>query len=248
MPASWSASLCPCMVYRTEQAAPLTKISAMPQRKHCLGSATPQRNIVFLISPTRAHACLISCSGRKKNIHSRCCLSTTNQPVRLFSMLFTTSSEESRREDVGTRARSKLPATHGIHGIAWICACHCLPCLPREGMELILQLPAICARSWPSVVRQAPALYFSSSSHQSLRNVAEEEDLRVLAPTNHTLLPLGFSKDFETFCGSLFCLGFARVIRRCTSTLIRSQSLHISSTSTVLRLFHVGSRQRGQDR
>jgi len=126
----------------------------------------------------------------------------------------------------------------------------CVPLspLPREGMELMLQLPEICARSWPSVVRQAPALYFSSSSHQSLRNVAEEEDLRVLAPTNHTLLPLGFSKDFETFCGSLFCLGFARVIRRCTSTLIRSQSLHISSTSTVLRLFHVGSRQRGQDR
>ena len=117
-----------------EQAAPLTKISAMPQRKHCLGSATPQRNIVFLISPTRAHACLISCSGRKKNIHSRCCLSTTNQPVRLFSMLFTrfvTSSEESRREDVGTRTRSKLPTTHGIHGIAWICVCHCLLCLGR---------------------------------------------------------------------------------------------------------------------
>jgi len=48
-----------------------------------------------------------------------------------------------------SRARSKLPATHGIHGIAWICACHCLLCLGREGMELILQLPAICARSWP---------------------------------------------------------------------------------------------------
>jgi hypothetical protein len=54
------------LAYRTSRPPPLTKISAMPQRKHCLGSATPQRNIVFLISPTRAHACLISCSGRKK--------------------------------------------------------------------------------------------------------------------------------------------------------------------------------------
>jgi hypothetical protein len=57
---------------------PPPKISVMPQRKHCLGSATPQRNIVFLISPTRAHACLISCSGRKK-IHSRCYLPINNQ-------------------------------------------------------------------------------------------------------------------------------------------------------------------------
>jgi hypothetical protein len=122
---------------------PPTKISAMPQRKHCLGSATPQRNIVFLISPTRAHACLISCSGRKKNIHSRCCLSTTNQPVRLFSMLFVTSSEESRRRRYSSSIQPPRNAWHPWHRVD---LCVPLSPLPREGMELILQLPAICAQ------------------------------------------------------------------------------------------------------
>ena len=64
------------------------------------------------------------------------------------------------------------------------------------------------------------------------------EASRFLAPTNHTLLPLGFSKDFETFCGSLLCLGFARVIQSRILSLIKSQSLYISSTSSVLWLFH----------
>jgi hypothetical protein len=158
MPASWSASLCSCMVlYRTSH--PLPKISVMPQRKHCLGSATPQRNIVFLISPTRAHACLISCSGRKKIPQPL--LPTYQQPISLCACSACCSSLlQKSQEDVDTRARSKLPRN------AWHRVDLCVPLSPlrREDMEIIRycnsQQSAHAVGLSVELVRQTPALLF----------------------------------------------------------------------------------------
>jgi hypothetical protein len=69
----------------------------------------------------------------QKIIHSRCCLSTTNQPVRLFSMLFTrfvTSSEESRRRRYSSSIQAPRNAWHPWHRVD---LCVPLSPLPREG-------------------------------------------------------------------------------------------------------------------
>jgi hypothetical protein len=65
---------------------------------------------------------------------------------------------------------------------------------------------------------KSPALHSESLSQsvtQSKQHATATAE-RLAPTTSHPYLPRGFSKDFETFCGPLFCLGFARATQNRT--------------------------------
>jgi hypothetical protein len=136
MPASWSASRCPCMVYRTEQAAPPDQDLRDATTQTLLGKCHATEKHCVPDIPYSC-TCMSDLLQRSQKQNPQPLLPVNNQSagalvqhavhqVRHFFRIIKKTS----------RARSKLPATHGIHGIhgiAWICACHCLLCLGREG-------------------------------------------------------------------------------------------------------------------
>jgi len=211
----------------------------MPHRKEpFLETATPHRNIAFLISPYSC-TCSSDLLQHCKEIHNHRC--ERQQPISLCdcpacrSSLLRKSQGIDRHSNSSQDARQRMASRGTVRLFAYREDRNTVPSNLYARFRLV---------GSPS---SSGTLFFDFESVTSKRRTAGRPQSS-LAPTNLALLPLGFSKDFETFCGSLLTLGLARVLPRSYLVLTKSQSLHISSTLTVLRLFHVRSRQRGEDR